>query len=387
MPIVYIGLSYYPPQIWKIDILKISNEASKTGARVTVFVKGKKWEQNIEKIWNTTIYRLLSRWEFSLLDEFIYLFSIPYILFRDKIPTDIFHIYNPFFLVSILQIILRILYPRSRIIFDIRTWPLKEWFKKTLNYFLITLGHITASKTIVIHKNLLNNFFYIKRNSVYELALWFDPVISSPYQKESTQARKYIYIGSIYPRREIVNMLKAFERYLCLYPSDTLTILGWWDPEYVTLLREQYSSDHIHFVGTVEQDAVQQYLNANDYWVAYIPMRSYFMDQPPLKTIEYLGSGLPVIWTQTAGNQLFVQSENGVLASDSPEEFLKWLILFRKTFTEYNTRKIQKSVEAYEWKNIYTYLEKTVYHTMSLTEKDLEKTQIYLNSVTSLSDK
>lgn len=361
MHITYIGLSYYPPQIWKIDLLKISNEASKdTNNQVTIFAKRRKWEPFMEKRKNKTIYRLFSISENSVIDEFIYIFIIPYLLKKNKIIVDIFHIYNPFFLVSILNIFLRIIYPKSDIIFDIRTWPLKEWVKKILNYFLITLWHITASKTIIVHKNLLRNFFYIKKWSTNELAIGFEKS-NSLHIKTGSSSKRYIYIGSIYPRREIWNMLDAFEKYLLIYSTDTLTLLWWGDPTYVETLKKRYSCKNIIFLGSVKQEDVQKYLFDSDYWIAYVPMTSYFMDQPPLKTIEYLGTWIPVIGTQTHGNELFIKKNNGILVADWPQEFMKWLVLFREKFSNYDPIRIQESIKQYEWKNIYAYLKSTIY--------------------------
>lgn len=360
MNIVYIGLSYYPPQIWKTDIMKVSEEALKKGNTVTVLVKGWIWEPVQEKIWNMTIYRLPSRGENSIVDELIYIFAIPYFLKKNKINGDIFHIYNPFFLVFILNIFLRIVYPKSRIIFDIRTGPLKEWIKKILNYFLITLGHITASKTIVIHKGLLKNFFYTKEWSIYEVALGFEKNDSIPV-KHLSSSKKYIYIGSIYPRRELWKMLDAFVQYLETYTEDTLTILGSWDVPYLQSLQEKYKSPNIIFQWSVWHKEVQSYLIASDYGVAYIPMVSFFMDQPPLKTIEYLGSGLPVIGTNTNGNRLFVSLSNWILTKDISSEFYQWLTLFREKFKEYKRESIAESVKQYEWKNIYSQIEGTIY--------------------------
>lgn len=365
MHIVYIGLSYYPPQIGKVDIMKISDEASKDiDNRVVIFAKRRKWEPFIEKLWNKTIYRLSSRWENSIIDEFKYIFFIPFILRKNKILVDVFHIYNPFFLVSILNIFLRIAYRKSNIIFDIRTWPLKEGFKKILNYTLITLGHITASKTIVIHKNLLKNFFYTKKWSTYEVALWFEKSKKLPIQNDNPSLRKYIYIGSIYPRRDIDTLLGAFSKYLLSYPNDTLSLLWWWDIAYIEMLKNKYSTKNISFLWAVAQDSVQSYLTESNYGVAYIPMSSYFMDQPPLKTIEYLGIGIPVIGTKTHGNEVFITNTNGILCNDSIEEFAEWLLLFRRKFETYPPLHIIHSVESYEWKNIYTNLKNTIYSTM-----------------------
>jgi hypothetical protein len=42
------------------------------------------------------------------------------------------------------------------------------------------------------------------------------------------------------------------------------------------------------YTGKVAHNEIPSYLLNADYGVAYIPQSSYFMDQPPLKTIEYL---------------------------------------------------------------------------------------------------
>lgn len=362
MNITYIWLSYFPPQIWKTDILKISEQAWKKGNTINIFVKKRKWELSQEIIWEKHIYRIPSISEYSLFDELMYIFYIPYILKRNNITVDIFHIYNPFFLVGILNILLRILYPKSNIIFDVRTGPLKEWIKKKINYLLITLGHLTATKTIIIHKNLLKNFPIIKKNSLFEVALWFEKS-NEIFIKKNTVWKKYIYIGSIYPRRDIATMLDAFLKYIDIYQKDTITILGSWDSEYMAYLEERYTHKNIIFLWSVAHEKVWEYLHNHDYWVAYIPTHSYFMDQPPLKTIEYLWSWLPVIGTKTNGNLIYITKTNGVTTGDSQDEFLQWLMIFREKFTEYDSESIIQSVEQYEWKNIYSYIENNIYTT------------------------
>jgi glycosyltransferase involved in cell wall biosynthesis len=77
-------------------------------------------------------------------------------------------------------------------------------------------------------------------------------------------------------------------------------------------------ADRVHFEGSVSFDLVPEYLKAADFGLAYVPEKPQFRNQPPLKTIEYLAAGLPVIATDTRGNRLFVtDGENGLVTRDN----------------------------------------------------------------------
>jgi hypothetical protein len=364
MNIVYIWLSYYPPELWRTDILKISNEAQKNN-NVIVICKWQKWEQKIEKISdNLTVYRIFSFWLNSILDDFFYCFYIPFFLFFKNIKVDIFHIYNPFYFCFIINILLKVLFIKSKIIFDIRTWPLKKWYKKILNYILINLINITSTKTIIISKNLLKNFFYVQKNKISEISLWFDNKYNNIIKSQNNDEwKKFIYIWSIYKRRNIELMLKIFTKYFENYNNDILYILWWWDDEYIDYLNINYKSKNIIFLWQVNQDEVWNYLLKSDFWVAYIPQVDYFMDQPPLKTIEYLWYWLPTIWTNTNWNKLFINEKNWVLCDDSIDSFYEWLKTFRKTFLwNYSGDEITKTIKKYSWENIFNEIYNNIYN-------------------------
>lgn len=360
MRVVYIWLSYFPCQIGKTDLEKIAQQAG-IKHDVHILVKKKQDQVSQSKEGNISIHRFFSRGENSLLDDLFYSFYFPfYCLFQIKEVT-IFHVYNPYYSVCLLNLLLRICFPKSKITFDIRTWPLKEWIKKKLNYLLITLGHLTASHTIIIHKWLLNNFFWFLPPKITEISLWYTPVASTLLQQKDLSEQKtkiFIYIGSIYPRRWIAHMLESFQRYFLHYPEDKLVIVWGWDDAYYTTLQNTYTMENFVYQWKVPHEDISAYLLTADYGVSYIPQTSYFMDQPPLKTVEYLGHGLPVIATNTNWNKLFVSSTNGILTEDNVEHMVKWLITLRKTFTQGNKLEISKSVESYTRKNIYLQVEK-----------------------------
>ena len=51
----------------------------------------------------------------------------------------------------------------------------------------------------------------------------------------------------------------------------------------------------------------------SDYGVSFIPEKTFYDLQPPLKTIEYLWAWLPVLWTNTQGNMKFINKKNWVI--------------------------------------------------------------------------
>src|SRR5438876_6415444 len=106
--------------------------------------------------------------------------------------------------------------------------------------------------------------------------------------------------------------------------------------------RIAYSRTHL-FYGTA------------DIGFAYVPASYAYECQPPLKTIEMLASGLPVIATATKGNMLFVDDgETGLLSPDSPEELasrvrrvVEDLDLFRG-----NVLRSRRDLERFSWERI-----------------------------------
>jgi len=357
MHIAYIGLSYLPSQIGKIDLEKIAEQASKKH-ETHILVKNN-WKQKIDETKDTThIHRFHSCSENSLIDDVRYSIWIPFYCFFFIKKISVFHVYNPFFNAWICHLLLRVLFPRSTIIFDIRTWPLKEWIKKVMNYVLINLAHLTAHHTIIVSKNLLQHFFWVQKSKIHEISLWYTLPEKMPNHVQINAYKTFIYIGSIYPRRWISTLLEAFSFYFAHCPEDKLVIIWWWDETYVTHLKSRYDMKNFVFIGKVPHHMVSKHLYEADYGIAYIPQSSYFMDQPPLKTVEYLWHGLPVLATNTNGNKLFVQdTENWILTDDDTESTLQWIMLIKETFPEHNRQDISATVASYTRENIYKKIE------------------------------
>jgi glycosyltransferase involved in cell wall biosynthesis len=354
MRVVYIWLSYFPCQIGKTDLEKVAEQAA-SEYDTHILVKNNKHQKSYEYLQDCHIHRFFSFWEYAFIDDLVYSFFLPlYCCFMFK-NVSVFHIYNPFYSAWLLHLLLRMLFPSSKVIFDIRTWPLKEWLKKKLNYRLITLAHLTATHTIIISKQLLRHFFWYNKKKVSEIALWYTPVDDSKFLSSTitTNTKNFIYIGSIYPRRWIDHMLTAFKLYFNKYPHDTLFLVWWGDEAYYSTLKHTYTGKNFIYRGKVPHQEIPSYLLDADYGIAYIPQSSYFMDQPPLKTIEYLWHWLPVLGTNTNGNKIFITPSNWLLVEDTIESTYKGILELRKKFSNPAKKEISNTVSQYTRKSIY----------------------------------
>jgi glycosyltransferase involved in cell wall biosynthesis len=114
-------------------------------------------------------------------------------------------------------------------------------------------------------------------------------------------------------------------------------------------------ADRVHFTGYVPYATVQDYVNAGDIGLAFVPIVPQFDTQPPLKTAEFLACGLPTIATHTRGNALFIQDEqNGLLVNDDPGAVADSLLRLVEdaALRERLARAARPSILQYDWNQI-----------------------------------
>ena len=132
----------------------------------------------------------------------------------------------------------------------------------------------------------------------------------------------FIYTGNIDAVRTVDKMVRAFTAVAQEHPHIRLLLLGEGDQrQHLHSLVEKRGLSHRGtFTGIVPYAEIPSYLQAADVGVAYVPDKVQYRNQPPLKTVEYLATGLPVLATDTPGNRRFVlPGRNGLLAEDTVE--------------------------------------------------------------------
>lgn len=167
-----------------------------------------------------------------------------------------------------------------------------------------------------------------------------------------------LYVGSLY-NRNIDEAVEGLARFYSEYKQKIpikFTIIGEGLGGETELLKKSVQKhgveNIVHILGTVPHNQLQEHFDTHNIGVSYIPMTDYYDVQPPLKTFEYLLSGLVVIGTATSENRFVINDSNGVLTNDSPEGFYTALVeLFAKRKT-FDSVRIRQNALQFGWKKI-----------------------------------
>jgi len=133
--------------------------------------------------------------------------------------------------------------------------------------------------------------------------------------------RILIYVGTM-SGRNLQILIHGFKKMTEDYENVHLFIVGDGKErdDLYRLTQELGISEKVTFTGQVDYRIVPAYLKLADIAISYIPTNDIYDIQPPLKTLEYLAAGLPVVATATIANRIFIRDGyNGVLVEDSVE--------------------------------------------------------------------
>lgn len=127
-----------------------------------------------------------------------------------------------------------------------------------------------------------------------------------------------IYIGTL-SGRNLAILIQAFKMITERYDGVRLFMVG--DGEerrnLCRLVTQLNISDRVVFTGHADYQSIPAFLSLAQIAVSPIPKNDIYDIQPPLKTLEYLASGLPVVATDTIANRIFIKDGvNGILVSD-----------------------------------------------------------------------
>lgn len=172
-----------------------------------------------------------------------------------------------------------------------------------------------------------------------------------------------VYVGHLNPSRRLDLLLRSFwlaKSYIKNAMGTDLSMMiigGGSDFERLrNIAKSGPCQDRtVYFVGPKPHDEIPAYLSAADVGIAYIPETSQYFYQPPIKTYEYLASGLCTIATRTLGNlRVIADGDNGIL-SDYREEAIANAIIkvaanpeLRKKLSD-NAR---QSISEYDYRRI-----------------------------------
>ena len=179
-----------------------------------------------------------------------------------------------------------------------------------------------------------------------------------PPDEKSFDALKILYVGTFH-RRNITDTIHAVARFCQVYGGRIAiqyTLVGFGSGEEVEDIERTIVAlemeNHVSYVGAVRYPELSSYFARHNVGLSYVPMTAYYEHQPPIKTFEYLLSGMAVVATATKQNALVIDDENGVLVDDNIEAVFRGLEHIFLHRTRYDSLAIQRAAQKHSWESI-----------------------------------
>jgi glycosyltransferase involved in cell wall biosynthesis len=164
---------------------------------------------------------------------------------------------------------------------------------------------------------------------------------------------RLIYVGTFNGRR-LYDTIAGLALFLRKHPvTVSYQIIGRGNDEEELKLKESIEQfglqDSVSLLGYVRNDELSHYCLSSHIGVSYVPITTAYDNQPPTKTFEYWGFGLPVIATATTAHRDIVTSQNGLLVQDTPASFAEGLEQIVVNLDTFDERIIKNSFKQYTW--------------------------------------
>lgn len=253
-----------------------------------------------------------------------------------------------------MALITRLLRPKSRFIFDIRTGSVHPvGFVRWYQDWQMKFESLFFKNITIISESLAAKLKMTSRSFI--LPLGAEVISETP---KSFERMNLLYVGTLFNRnieKTITGFKMFFDEYKNVIPL-SYTIIGNGPGNEVNNLKKQVErcniKEHVNIVGRVPYTQLKTWFHAANIGVSFVPVTDYYHYQPVTKTYEFLLSGMPVIATSTYENMQIISPENGILIDDSSESFYDGLKRFWACRNSFDSRKIKKDTEEYTWEYI-----------------------------------
>jgi glycosyltransferase involved in cell wall biosynthesis len=254
----------------------------------------------------------------------------------------------------------------STSISDVRGTAISNPFFETLSRVGIRVQDLLVDETIVIDEKVSDRIFS-SRSDVSILPLGVDLSLFTPegesYDRTNWGFKKEDiiigYTGNLHSSKGIGKLVDSFIQAKRKDSRLRLVIIGSGPAKKV--VKEKVSihnlSDSVILVGEVDFEKIPNYLRTFDIGAAYIPNKPQFRNQPPLKTVEFLACGLPIVATNTPGNLRFATPDtNGIIVSDEVESFSSGILRLSENekLRHQLGQKSRESISDYDYEKIVT---------------------------------
>lgn len=278
-------------------------------------------------------------------------------VFRESLrefQPDLIHVRNHFG-AAVLPLLREVDAPGAKMVLDVRTQATRS-SKHRLARLLRPVNGWGYDHVFALNQTILNTYFRTRERSSL-LPLGFDDAVFRPgsdnARYEPGERLRCIYYGSMNRVRGLETLVRGLVEALDTGVDLEAHFVGEGsDKERVASTVPASYADRILFHPFSDQQSLAARLRQSHLGLAYVPETPVFDPNLPLKTVEMLASGLPVLGTRTQGNREVVRDgDNGFLVGDSPEAICEGLVRAARgggpMSVPPETRAAQ--VEAYSW--------------------------------------
>lgn len=247
-----------------------------------------------------------------------------------------------------------LLFTRSKVLVEIRTsFIFKNAFKRFI-YNSVLVVETRLFKNITTISADLARFLYLpKRTRIIPLG-----APKFPPMEKDFESMRILYVGTFYGRNIDVT-IRGVSKFIKNYKDKVnivYSIIGFGSYEEINTLKQEIINNgmekHIFYHGKIRYPELSEYFERHNIGMSYIPLKRRYDSQPPIKSFEYLLSGMAVLATGTRENVKIINESNGVTTGDSVEDIYQGLQMIFIRMNKFNSLKIQEDSVQYSWESI-----------------------------------
>ncbi|MBU7018530.1 MAG: glycosyltransferase family 4 protein [Theionarchaea archaeon] len=353
MRVCHIGFSQFPG-IGTIAMYEYSRNLARLGIDVHVIAVGKKREDREIDGVHVSLYESHSLKKRSIYPLLFTRMLLSHLRAFSDSEYDIIHVYHfpgsfflPFFLKS----------KGRKWVFFTTSGPIRGGITSYMGWRLQSFESRFFDHIILRDESHVSQFRY-RGNEISIVPIGVDLSLFYPGESEIREMYGidpdeflFLYVGNLHPARRVETLIEALKM-VNMQKKAKLMVVGNGGTRRLKQYAEAAGSDHVIFTGRVPYDDVPSYMRCCSVFISYVPRTPEFDIQPPLKTVEALASGLPVIATDTLGNRRFItHMENGFLSGDDAVSLKNAMmeLMENDALTEKLAKNAEKSVADLDW--------------------------------------
>jgi len=357
MKVCHIGFSRYPG-IGSVAMYEYSRNLARLGIDVQVIAAGET-DTKEKEIDGVTVLFIKSS-SVKNLSMYPFLFLVRVYRYLKRVPDsayDIVHVYHfpgsssfPFLLRG----------KGKKWIFFTTSGPIRGGVTSRIGWSIQSAESRLFDHIILRDKSHTSPFSYTKDITIVPIGADFNrfsPGKSHMRDRYSVDPDEFLflYVGNLHPARRIETVIEALKMVNEKREAKLMLVGNGGTKRLKKYAKDLKVSSQVIFTGSIPYEEIPLYMRCCNVFLSYVPVTPEFDIQPPLKTVEALACGLPVIATDTLGNRRFVNHrENGFLSGDDVLSVRNSMVTLmeNESLRKELKKNARPSAQTYDWETI-----------------------------------